>query len=237
MSTGDDRDPDEQARVDILSLVSHDLRNPLGSIMTSIAMIMRLDVPAPANEKLRKYAGIIQRASDRMNRWITDVFDLALLEGGLLPLQRTDVEARALAAKVVDDLRPLAAEKNITLDCEIEGDPGTVHADRDRMSQAIACLVGAALEVTPGGGAIMVGVRRADGVPTFSVRDTGPGLAPQQIEKIFVRYWEARRERGSGVVLGYALARAFVEAHGGRFSVASTPGEGTTFTFTCPRGA
>ena len=235
MSSGDERDPAEQARVDILSLASHDLRNPLGSIMTSIAMIARLDVAPPANEKLRKYASIIQRAAERMNRWITEVFDLALLEAGQLPLERSDVAARDLAAKVVDDLRPLAAEKNVTLDCEIEGDPGTVHVDRDRVTQAIACLVGAALDVTPGGGAIMVGVRTVDGVPTFSVRDTGPGLPAQQIEKIFVRYWEARRARGSGVVLGYALAKAFIEAHGGRFSVESTPGAGTTFTFTVPR--
>ena len=224
-----------QAREDLLAIVSHDLRNPLGSILTSLAMIGRLEVPPPAAEKLRKYTAIIQRSADRMNRWISDLLELALLESGTLSIVRGPVDARTLVRDAVDVFGPVAIEKEIRLDCAFPTDPGTLMVDRDRIVQVLSNLIGNALKYTPSRGEVIVTADVVDGVPTFSVRDTGPGIPPAQVPKIFDRYWQARRQRGAGVGLGLSIAKGLVEAHGGTLRVETAPGAGASFAFTLPR--
>jgi signal transduction histidine kinase len=226
-----------QAREELLAIVSHDLRNPLGSILTSNAMIARLDVAPPHGDKLKKYSAIIQRSADRMNRWISDLLELALLESGTLSIIRAPVEARALVKDAFDTFTPLAAEKEIRLDCDVLTDPGVLHADRDRILQVLSNLLGNALKYTPPGGEVKIIADEVDGVPTFSVRDTGPGIAPAQVPKIFDRYWQARRQRGAGVGLGLSIAKGLVEAHGGTLRVETAPGAGASFLFTIPRAS
>ena len=229
-------DPEaRRARLDLMAIVSHDLRNPLGSILTGAALIDKLAVSPPEAEKLAKYASIIRRSAERMNRWISDLLELVVIEGGEMPLVRAPVEAAALIRDGVDGFAPMAADKGVRLACSIGSDPGIVNVDRDRILQVLSNLIDNALELTPEGGEIVVSADEVDGVPCFSVRDTGPGIPPDRREKIFDRYWQARRRRGSGAGLGLPIARGLVEAHGGTLEVESTPGAGATFTFRLPR--
>jgi signal transduction histidine kinase len=111
-----------------------------------------------------------------------------------------------------------------------------VHADRERILQVLANLVGNAIKFTPPGGCITLTARPDGdgGMVTLSVRDTGCGIEPDQIERVFDRFWSTREGTVGGAGLGLAIARGIVEAHGGAIGVESEPGGGTTFRFTLP---
>lgn len=228
----DDEDTAGRARQELLAIVSHDLRNPLGSILTSTALLERLELPSPAAEKARKYTAIIQRSADRMNRLISDLLELAAIEGGALPIVRAPVEARALLETSFDRFRATAAEKQVHLDREVKTDPGTIQVDRDRILQVLSSLLGNAVELTPAGGKVMITVDVIDELPTFAVSDSGPGITAEQRSKIFGPYWQAGRTRGAGVGLGLSIARGLIEEHGGTLQVESEAGAGATFSFT-----
>jgi signal transduction histidine kinase len=107
-------------------------------------------------------------------------------------------------------------------------------ADRGRVLQVFSNLIGNALRFTPAGGSITLGARREEGLVRFSVVDTGPGIPPEHLPHLFERFWQAKEGSREGAGLGLPIARGLVEAHGGRIEVASTPGQGSTFSFTLP---
>jgi signal transduction histidine kinase len=107
-------------------------------------------------------------------------------------------------------------------------------ADRDRVLQVFSNLVGNALKFTPADGTITLGVEAADGVARFTVTDTGAGIPPENMPRLFDRFWKGDRSGRHSSGLGLYIARGFVEAHGGRIAAESEPGRGTTFSFTLP---
>jgi PAS domain S-box-containing protein len=220
-----------RAREDLVAMVSHDLRNPLGSIATTAAMIRKvLDTPQGTPERLLKYVDLIERAAARMNRWIGDLLDLARFDAGGLSLEARPYPSGQLVRETVDLFSMQAAQKSIQL--AHLGTDAVVRCDRERILQVLSNLVGNALKFTPDGGRIEIASEPVLSGVQFSVTDTGPGLEVEERGRIFDRYWQAKR--GGGVGLGLSIAKALVELHGGRIWCESEPGAGASFFFTVP---
>lgn len=212
----------------VLGVVAHDLRDPLSVVLLQA-------------QRARATLDVVQRNALWMTRLVRDLLDVARLDGGVIPVERAPVPADGLLAEVVEALRPAAAEAAVTL--YADGDRGLPPAwgDRDRLLQVLCNLVANALDFTPRGGRVVVGARRSDaGGVLFSVADSGVGIAPEDLPRVFDRFWQSRGPGGRGVGLGLSIAKSLVEAHGGSLRVDSTPGRGSTFWFTIPappRGA
>jgi signal transduction histidine kinase len=222
----------EQAVADrdhVLAIVSHELRNPLNTVAMAATLLRELSaVP----EAAQKSVASILRSTERMNRMIQDLLDLSSIQAGRLAIDPRPLDPRSLAEEALDTFGPEAAGRGLTLALEVADGLPMIRADRDRLFQALANVVGNALKATTAG-SVVVGIRTCGEGVAFSVRDTGPGIPLEQQGRLFEPYWRGRSTyQGTG--LGLAIARGVVENHGGRMWVESTPGSGTTFFFTVP---
>jgi signal transduction histidine kinase len=224
----------EQAIADrehVLAVVSHELRNPLNTIALAAAVLRDMMVGPEAGQKS---IASISRSVDRMKRMIQDLLDLSSIQGGRLAIDPRPLDPRSVVAETLESFEAEAAERGLTLRAEIEDGIPLIRADRDRLFQALANLVGNALKVTMSGG-VLVAVRaeRSRHKVAFSVRDTGPGIPEDQQDRLFEPYWRGQSTyKGTG--LGLAITRGIVEAHGGAVRVESAGGAGTTFSFDIP---
>ena len=218
-----------EAREQVLKIVSHDLRNPLNTISMTAALLLESQ---GIGEQDKAHLARIKRAGARMNRLIQDLLDVAKLESGRVAIDAKLIEVAPLIREAGEMLAPLAAEKSVRLDAAAAEGLPMITADAGRILQVLSNLAGNAIKFTPPEGRIVV---RADpdvrGV-RFSVRDTGPGIPPEQLTQIFGRFWQANPADRRGIGLGLTIAKGIVEAHGGRIWCESRVGEGTTFQFT-----
>jgi PAS domain S-box-containing protein len=221
-----------EERDGVLAIVSHDLRNPLSTIAMAASLLLA-DVPP---EKKQAQAGIIRRSVDQMSRLIEDLLDAASIDGGGLRVLPEPCAAGDLLRATLDFHTPLADSASIALRAAATT-AARVHADRQRVLQLFTNLITNAVACTPPGGEIVLAAVDDGDHVRFSVRDTGTGIEPADLPRIFDRFWQARRAGRSGAGLGLAIARGIVHAHGGRLQAESTPGAGSTFTFTLPRVA
>lgn len=223
-----------QDRQDLLAIVSHDLRGPLNTIALSVSLLS--DAVAPEDRKKLDTRALpaIQRAADRMRRLIDDLLDVAAIEAGRLSVERTTCLAASLVRDVADQYKEIAAGKSVRLEAETLCGSLEVACDRDRLVQVFGNLVGNAIKFTPEGGAIALRAERRGQDVLFSVSDTGPGIPPNEISRVFDRYWQARRTRRAGAGLGLAIAKGLVEAHGGTIWAESKLGNGSAFRVTLP---
>ena len=220
------------ARQEMLAVVSHDLRNPLSAVLTAAALI---DRALPAEEgRMRKHARTIRRSAERMSRLIHDLLDLASIEGGRVQLRRQPVDVEGLLAEAAEMMQPLALERGLSLAVTGASTALSVDCDRERVLQIFSNLVGNALKFTPPGGSISIDAAAQGNEVWFSVRDTGFGLMPEQLDRLFERYWQARRTPHEGIGLGLSIVKGLVDAHGGRIWAESKAGHGATFSFTLP---
>jgi len=217
------------AREDILAIVAHDLRGPLGTVSLASDM-MRTPDTAPVVDT-------IDRAVQRMERLIADLLDWASIESGHLRVSIAPTELAAMLGEAAEGLGPQAAARQIELVASAPDHDVSLSCDRARTLQVIGNLVGNAIKFTPKGGRIRLGADIEASFVRISVEDQGPGIAAEHLPHIFERYWQADpgTEHRHGVGLGLAIASGIVAAQGGQISVASVPGEGTRFTFTIPR--
>jgi PAS domain S-box-containing protein len=222
-----------RAREEVVAVVSHDLKNPLNAILMSAGLLQR-SAGDPA--RVQHHAQAIQRSVARMGALVRGLLDLARLEAGRFGLSRAPHALGPLVADALAVLQPLASEKGVALVAAL-GDVTAARAncDRERLSQVVANLVGNAIAFAPRGGHVTVrGARSGDDL-VVSVADDGPGIAPEDQEHVFERFWTSRGGRqGPGTGLGLSIAKGVVEAHGGRIWIESRPGEGATFFFTVP---
>lgn len=225
-----------RSREEVLAVVSHDLRAPLGAALLASQLLGRL-VPAGAAPELQRAAETVRRATGRLARLVDDLVDFARLERGRLQIVRAVQDPAAIAGEALTMLEPLAVEQAVTLGLDAAPDLPPVSCDRHRILQVLANLLGNAVKVMPGGGAIRLSVRAAAGEVHFTVADTGPGIASEDVGRIFERYWRGQNPGYEGTGLGLAIARGVVEAHGGRIWVESAPRQGAAFTFSLPTGA
>jgi signal transduction histidine kinase len=224
-----------ETREQVLRVVSHDLRNPLGAVVAHADMLLE-DAEAPLEHR-REWASITRRAAGQMTRMIRDLMDAAHLRSGRLSIEPAPCAVRPLVWEAVQMLRPLAAERGQRLEWEVADGLPEVHADRERVLQVLMNLVGNAARFTPEGGEITIAVRPLLGQLAFSVRDTGPGIAEEERERVFEPFWRGRRAGRGGLGLGLAIARWLVEAHGGTLRAYGAEGGGAVLEFTLPLAA
>jgi PAS domain S-box-containing protein len=223
-----------RSREDLLAIVSHDLRNPLGVVLTSSALLLRSALPPDKGERARRQVEAIQRAGNRMNRLIRDLLDFASIEGGRLTLARRPLDVAALILEVVEALRPLAAPRSQKLSGEEPAADLAIHGDHDRLVQVFSHIIGNSFKFGPDGGQVRVEVSAQGQEVRFVVADDGPGMPPDELANLFDRSWQAGRKSRDGIGLGLSIVKGIVEAHGGRVWAESALGEGTRIFFTVP---
>ncbi|HSO40798.1 MAG TPA: ATP-binding protein, partial [Labilithrix sp.] len=223
-----------QMRDDVLGIVAHDLRNPLGTILMQAALLKRrADAPDLASRHAPSL-DIIERAATRMTRLIEDLLDVTQMEAGRLSVQRGSIPAERVVADAVESQETLASSVSVDLRLDLARDLPEVWADRDRLLQVFENLIGNAVKFTAAGGRVTVGAAPHEGEVRFWVADTGKGIAPEDVPRVFDRFWQAQHAGRYGAGLGLPVVKGIVEAHGGRVWVESAPGQGSTFFFTIP---
>lgn len=224
-----------RARDELLGVVAHDLKNPLSSIALNAQMIDRrlLD---PDVEPTRKRLRAIEDVVGRMRRLIDDLLDASRIEAGRLRLQAREVALAPIVDAAVDALAPLVEQRSQTLERVRVPDDVRVCADPERLHQVFMNVVGNAVKFTAEGGAIRVACAAAPEHVAIEVADTGPGIAPHVLPRVFDRFVRGDETPG-GAGLGLAIAKGVVDAHGGTIEVKTALGEGTTFTVKLPRSS
>ncbi|MBZ0235046.1 MAG: PAS domain S-box protein [Deltaproteobacteria bacterium] len=221
-----------QARDDVLGVVAHDLRNPLGSILMHTELLRRHG-PEP-ERRSRKPTDAIERAANRMNRLIQDLLDITRIEAGQLAMERAAVQAGKIVTEFVEAQKLLASSASLELRLDLPEDLGEVLADRDRLLQVLENLVGNAVKFTRPGGRVTIGAAPRGDEVLLWVADSGVGIDGGDVLHLFDRFWKARKAGRQGAGLGLAIVKGIVEAHGGRVWVESQVGVGSTFYFTLP---
>jgi signal transduction histidine kinase len=225
-----------QAHQDVLSIVSHDLRNPLGVITMAAQRLRDLPPRGEAGRDTKGIAAMILRGTARMERLIADLLDESRIRSGHLSLE---CEGHSLSQLLEDvcELRPLAQNKRILIDIVAPEWDGQVHCDRLRVGQALGNLVANAIKFSPEGSTVTVSAGANNGRVTFTVRDAAGGIAPEAVASVFDQFWQAKQGRRSGVGLGLYIVKGIAEAHGGEIRVMSHLGVGSTFHLEIPERA
>ncbi|WP_437680906.1 ATP-binding protein [Sorangium sp. So ce131] len=218
------------ARDELMGILAHDLRNPLGAITVKAAMMRR----GADSERTRQHAASIENVAMRMERLIRTMLDVAIMESSRFSVTPAPCAVDDLVRETVEIFGPLSESKQIRFEQRVS-EPGlAIHAERERVLQVLSNLLGNALKFTPQGGHVTLSVDREEAMVRFSVADTGPGIPRENLASLFERFWkdEAPGEKGTG--LGLYIAKGIVDAHGGRIWVESEVGRGTRFYFTLP---
>jgi two-component system OmpR family sensor kinase len=219
---------------DFLANVSHELKTPLTSIQ-GFAQAM-LDGAVDSPEGVQRSANIIYAEADRMRGLVDGLLDLARLDAGLRTLSRASLDLRALLAGTVDRMGLRAREKGLTLRAELPPVLPSMAGDADRLAQVFTNLLDNAIKYTPQGGTVTLTAAEAPGGVEVAVADTGSGIPPEDLSRIFERFYQVdkSRARSGGLGLGLAITKEIVDAHGGRLRVESQVGQGSRFTVWLP---
>jgi PAS domain S-box-containing protein len=226
-----------RSREEVLAVVSHDLRNPLNAVLLAAVILDEYTEPERWNERERLQLRTIRHSAEQMTTLIHDLVEVVALEAGTRVLHLEKVDACALLRSAAEMYAGLAAEQEVALWVDSPPEVPDVRADRARLLQVLSNLVGNALKFTPAGGSVRVGAEAAGETVRVWVSDTGRGIDAEHLPHLFERFWQARRGDRQGLGLGLSIAKAIVDAHGGRIWAESTPGAGSTFSFTLPIGA
>ena len=241
----------ERARREMVANISHELRTPLASIRLLVETL----ASEPPPDLARRMLGQVDDELVALTQLVDELRELSQIESGRLMLKLAPTAVRDLVARVVDRLRQQAERRRLTLACEVPPDLPPILADEDRIGQVLINLVHNAVKFTQEGGTITVsadvGTPRQDertmrelqrvegtGWIRLTVRDTGPGIPPGEIERIFERFYKVDRARtrdSGGTGLGLAIAKHLVERHGGRIWAESRDGQGSAFHMLLPR--
>ena len=212
-------------RDEVLSVVSHDLRNPLNTIKLSVGSLARR---GDAEE-----IPVLRRAVQRAERLIQDLLLASKMDFTTIPLDRRPTSVRSIVGGVLSLHKAVAAAKSLELRARIDAEHDEVTVDRHRVVQMLDNLVGNAIKFTEEG-SVEVAARVDGATLVLEVRDTGPGIAPEIVGHVFDRFWQSANAGRGGVGLGLAIARGIAQAHGGDITVETTVGRGATFTATLP---
>jgi signal transduction histidine kinase len=226
-----------RASEELLWIVSHELGNPVTALGTYANLLLRR-AELVEDEPARKYAMRQVAAATKMERILRDLLDTARAERGTLLIVKKPQLVAELVGEVLDVMQPVAHQKNQIVTSDVPETVCTLRCDRERVYQALANLMANAIKFTPAHGNIRLSVDSRPDLVTFSVTDSGPGIAQADIPHVFERFWRAPRDsRERGLGLGLTLAKEIVEGHGGRIWVESEVGRGSTFSAAFPKNA
>ncbi len=221
-------------REDVLSIVSHDLKNPLTSANLAVQLLRCHLSKLPEHSGMERTAAIIQKSIDNMKALIQGILDISKIQTGTFTVDPEPEEARDILASIREMMMAIAKDKNVNLLIELPNFGCVAFCDSNRLSQVLMNLVGNALKFTPSGGSVRVTCAEKNGFQVFSIEDTGPGIPATQLRHIFERNWQAPATASTGNGLGLFIAKGIVEAHGGQIWAESEPGHGSHFQFTIP---
>lgn len=225
-----------EMKEEFLALTTHDLRSPLTVISGVISFFTsgRLGKLSPEQQNM---VAMMERNAQSLIELVNDLLDASKLESGALRLDIASIDLRGLVDELRDTMEPLAREKGITMEEHIAPALPPVAADRPKLRRIIVNLLSNAVKFTGKGGTVQLKAEPLDGQVRISVSDTGVGIAPEDVERLFDKYEQARSratrgEKGTG--LGLYITKQLVELHGGEIKVDSKIGRGSTFSFTLP---
>lgn len=225
----------QQSQRDFVANVSHELKTPLTSIQGFAQAILDGTVDTP--EGLRQAAGVIHAESERMHRMVLDLLDLARLDAGVAALECAPLDLSMLLQSVVDKFIPIARESQVDLQAEI-GTLPVIVGDSDRLAQVFTNLVDNAIKHSPAGEQIKVRASQNASQVEISVMDNGSGIPPEDLSRIFERFYQTdksrRGGRDRGVGLGLTIAHEIVQAHGGTISAYNNSNHGSVFVVKIP---
>ena len=224
----------DKIKVDFVHHVSYELRSPLNTI---IGFVYLLGDPntGPLAPKQREYLDYITVSTNTLLALINNILDLATIDAGRMQLNLGPVDIRATMAAAAEGVQDRLVGAGIVLDMRVASDIGTFIADERRVRQILFNLLANAVNFSPAGDTVTLLAERRDNAVVFAVTDRGPGIPPEMLEKVFD--WFETDSLGShhrGAGIGLSLVRSFVELHGGKVTIASVVGEGTTVTCTFP---
>jgi len=226
----------EQLKSTFISVISHELKTPVSLIKGYAGTLRREDAnwePAVVQQSL----AVIEEEADRLTGLIENLLDASRLQAGGLRLQREECQLSEIAARLAARFQTQTTIHRIST--RFPHDFPVVKGDEERLGQVLSNLISNAIKYSPAGGAITIAGRAQPQEIVVSVSDEGPGLPPEEVQRVFDRFYRATTlatERASGAGLGLYLARAIVEAHAGRIWVESQVGTGAAFLFSLPRG-
>ena len=222
-----------QARDEVLAVVSHDLRNPVGTIFSAASLLLELEL---SEAKRREQLTSVKRAAGRMNRLIQDLLDVARMEAGALRVASSQFQLQELLDEIVLIHRDRARQQGVRIYSRFPDPYAQGWGDRDRIHQVLSNLVDNALKFSDEGGVVEIGAREEpeEGGVQFWVSDNGPGIEANDQTRLFDRFWQVSRRDKRGAGLGLSIVKGLVEAHGGRVWVESEVEKGSTFLFLLP---
>jgi signal transduction histidine kinase len=224
----------ERLRTDLIAWVSHDLQTPLASIRAILEALYDGVVEDP--QTIKRYLNTAQRDVSALSALIDDLFQMAQLDAGGIPLEKEEASLADLVSDTLESFSELATRQEVTLEGSAEPNVDPVLMDTQRIGRVLNNLIGNALRHTPAGGRVEVRARRVNGGVEVTVCDSGEGIRAEDLPSIFESFYRGEKSRSrttGGAGLGLAIARGIVRAHGGEIRVESQPGD-TRFTFSIP---
>ena len=225
-----------QHKSEFLANMSHELRTPLNAVI-GFSEVLKEQMFGPLNDKQKEYTRDISASGQHLLSLINDILDLSKIEAGRMDLEASTFSLPVALENALTLIRERASRHNLKLESNIEPGIETIFADERKVKQILINLLSNAVKFTQPGGRIGITVRRNGSVAEIAVSDTGPGIAPENQERIFEEFrqlesTDSAKHEGTG--LGLALAKRMVELHGGKISIQSEVGKGSVFTFTLP---
>ena len=221
---------------EFLALTTHDLRSPL-TVISGVINFFSSGRLGDLTPEQKNMVEMMERNTQNLIELVNDLLDASKLESGTMRLDTASIELRGLVAELSEQLAPLAREKEITLEDAMPEDLPRLRADRAKLRRILVNLVSNAIKFTSRGGRVIMRAAQEDGYIRVSVSDTGVGIAPEDVKRLFDKYEQARSratrgEKGTG--LGLYITKQLVELHGSQIKVDSKVGKGSTFSFTLP---
>ena len=222
----------EKSRRDLVANVSHELKTPITAIRAHLENLLDgVEQPDPATIE------VMLAQVERLGRLVDQLLDLSRLESGEIPLRIEELPLQPLVDDLISEIDVALSGRGVRVDNHVPADLPALSVDRERVHQVLFNLVDNAVRFTPEGGHVTVSARRRNGSVEVAVSDTGAGIPPEHLPRLFERFYRAdpARARGDGGTgIGLAIARSVVEAHGGQIRAESEPGRGSVFTFDLP---
>ncbi len=228
----------QRTKAAFVANVSHEFRTPLNMIIGLVDLMAETPeiYAVSLSPKMREDLGVVHRNCDHLSKMIDDVLDLTRAEAGQLSVHKERLDLRGIIGNSVEVVRPLLEKKRLAIQVEVPDDLPEIYCDRTRIQQVILNLLSNAARFTDEGG-VALSVVRQDHRVLVTVTDTGPGIAPQDTDRVFEPFVQASGspwQNASGSGLGLSISRQFVRLHGGRMWLESELGAGTSFHFTLP---